>query len=146
MSLQLSELRVLLVDDQYESRKIIRAMMQNFGLTQSFEAASTDDALAFLAEARDMVDLMLTDIVMPGDDGLELFLRCRKNWPDLPTIVFSGATDAPTILRAKTYGVSAFLARPFSTRQLKSKIEAVLQRQKARPAGLRTGQAQAAIG
>lgn len=122
----LEELRIMVVDDQFASRQTIRAMLRMFGVTQTFEAASVADARAFLTDARDMVDVVITDIVMPGEDGLDLFKMCKENYPDLPVLVLSGAVDHKTVSRAKDLGVRAFLAKPFSGAQLQNKLSALI--------------------
>lgn len=126
MTVNLGELRILLVDDQPASRVTLRTMLRNIGVTQTYEAGNGREAIEFLSDARDFVDVVLTDLVMPEVDGVELFGHCRSSFGDLPVLLASGHCDRSALMRAKSAGVWAFLAKPFSLDQLKRKLTAVL--------------------
>jgi CheY-like chemotaxis protein len=79
---------VLLVDDEPGVRQLIRRMLERAGL-DVVEAGSGPEALAALEQGAVRIDLVLSDLIMPGQDGLELGRRIRLRWPALPVIYIS---------------------------------------------------------
>jgi CheY-like chemotaxis protein len=80
---------VLVVEDELFVRMMAVDALEDAGYT-TIEAQDADQALILL-EVRDDIDLVFTDIKMPGAvDGLGLAMRVRERWPDLPVILTSG--------------------------------------------------------
>jgi DNA-binding response OmpR family regulator len=73
---------------------------------------------------------LLSDIVMPGIDGLELAARIRDERPTTPALLISGKTAAELVQGNALFD---FLAKPFVPAQLKAKIEGILNRMAAEP-------------
>jgi CheY-like chemotaxis protein len=72
------------------------------------------------------VDLLVTDLIMPEQDGLETILHVRRYFPNLKVVAISGAS--PTYLRvARALGARAVLLKPFSAGDLVGTVECVLQ-------------------
>lgn len=95
-------LSILVVDDEEPVREMLGWMLGDAGHVVH-EASSGADALSFLHQQR--VDMVLSDINMPGMDGLELCSLVTAEWPDLPVLLISG--------RPPPAGVRAFIAKPF---------------------------------
>ena len=72
-------------------------------------AGSAEDAID--QEVWAGCDLLLTDVSLPGVDGLELAARARRERPDLPVVVVSASVDPATVRRAKEVGVRAYLSK-----------------------------------
>jgi two-component system cell cycle sensor histidine kinase/response regulator CckA len=90
--------------------------------------SSGDEALAAIAAGKN-VDLVVSDLVMPGIGGRELVDRLRSTHPALPVLYVSGyAADGPPVLEGDTR--VGFLAKPFTALQLLTSVRSVL------PAGL----------
>lgn len=123
---QLEELRVLIVEDQHEARQMVRHMLMEFGITQIYEAANGREALNFMDEAFDLVNFIICDWNMPEMSGIELLRQMRSVYCDLPFLMITGRGDKASVLEAKIGGVSAYIAKPFSTDQLEAKMR-VLQ-------------------
>ncbi|MFD1610480.1 PAS domain S-box protein [Sphingomonas tabacisoli] len=83
-------LRVLLVEDNERVRDFARHLLDDLGCTV-LNAANGEEALAILQQER--VDLVFTDVVMPGLSGVELAKRLRDTHPNLPVILTSGYSD-----------------------------------------------------
>jgi CheY-like chemotaxis protein len=81
---------VLVVEDNHQVRDVAVAMIEDSGL-EVLDAACGDDALAIIA-ARPDIDLMLSDVVMPGMNGPELAARALTLRPDLKVLFASGYT------------------------------------------------------
>ncbi len=96
-------LSILVVDDEQPIRELLRWMLGDAGHVVH-EAAEAFEALAFL-RSKAPVDIILSDINMPGMDGLELSRRIEAEWPQLPVLLISG--------RPPPAGVRSFIAKPF---------------------------------
>jgi CheY-like chemotaxis protein len=102
--------RILVVDDDDLVRGVLRDMLELAG-HEVYEAQNGAEALARLRHSG--VDLMLTDLVMPDCDGIEVLRKVREDYPDLPVLAMSGAQSASVYLSAaKALGAGAVLAKP----------------------------------
>ena len=112
-----SPMTVLLAEDAEQLRHVVRRMLERSGISV-IGAASGEDALAQLEQGVPRVDLLITDVVMPGMSGQDLAGRVAALVPDVRVLYLSGYTDAASIdLRGP--GVrSGFLAKPFTREQL----------------------------
>jgi two-component system, cell cycle sensor histidine kinase and response regulator CckA len=100
---------VLVVDDDEGLRTLVRSMLR-LGGYEVLSASDAEEALA-LAEAHEgTLDLLLTDIIMPGLQGPELAQRLQAAYPTLRVLLMTGATSAPPMALRKPFGVSALLA------------------------------------
>ena len=120
-----STIRALVVDDQLTMRALVRAGLQQIGMTDIREAADGEAGLRVLLEKP--AHLVVTDFNMPKLDGLGL-LRAIRSHPPLRTtavIMLTGRADAELVQRAVQYGVNNYLVKPFTVATLKEKIEAV---------------------
>jgi two-component system cell cycle sensor histidine kinase/response regulator CckA len=103
---------VLVVDDEQGLRDLVCRTLQAEGYS-TMEAAHGVEALDIIETAADPVDLVITDVVMPGMDGRELGRRLSQRWPDLP-ILYISAYDVNDIFRRGSPRTSApFLQKPF---------------------------------
>ena len=104
------EPRVWLVDDDASIRWVLERALRGAGmLTQAFTAA--DPALAALGS--DAPDVLITDVRMAGQSGIELLRRVRANHPGLPVIVMTAHSDLDTALAAYAGGAFEYLPKPF---------------------------------
>ncbi len=115
--------RVLFVDDDEMLRN---ANLQTLGLAalQATACASAAEALAVLDA--DFPGVVVTDVRMPGMDGLELFGRLHEMDPDLPVILITGHGDVPMAVAAMQAGAWDFLTKPFSADQLVASVRRAL--------------------
>lgn len=103
------ENRVLLVDDEEGIRKILRLSLMESGYDVQV-AASGEEALAlFEKEHRSIV---LTDIKMPGMDGLVLLQKIKQQSPDTEVIMITGHGDMELAVRSLQYDASDFITKP----------------------------------
>lgn len=99
---------VAVVDDDEAVREALCELLMVAGL----DCTAFDGAPAFLAALTGDVDVLVTDIRMPGMTGIELLARLRTVAPDLPAIVLSSVTDAHDRSRALELGARAWLTKP----------------------------------
>lgn len=116
---------VLLVEDEDAVRAFAARALRNKGYTV-IEAASGDQALALPADQLERVELLISDVVMPGLDGPSLAAELRRRRPDLKILFISGyAEDSLRSNMAKSPHVN-FLPKPFSLSQLAGKVKEVM--------------------
>lgn len=119
----MSKLRILVVDDEQDICTIAQILLEDSG----YEVVAVESA----AQAVDMLektgfDLVLTDMLMPEMDGVELITAIRRLNPDQRITAMSGGGHAPkeSYLRiAAMYGVNSVLAKPFNRVQLLAALE-----------------------
>lgn len=118
-------IRVAFIDDEAEIR---RATAQSLSLA-GLEAILFDSGEAALAAiGSDFDGVVISDIRMPGIDGLELFRRLSERDPDLPVILISGHSDIATAVAAVQRGAYDFLAKPFQPDRLIATAKRALEK------------------
>lgn len=119
---------VVFVDDEPKVCDVVRKTLERAGMSvRCF--SGTDDCLAHLLEGR--CDLLITDVKMPGKDGIELLKEARKHLPWLPVIVVTGCGDVPTAVRALKSGAVDFIEKPLERDAFLGTIKALLERNTA---------------
>jgi FixJ family two-component response regulator len=116
---------IAIVDDDEAVREALCDLLQVEGLS----GRTFDSAAAFLADyAPDRFDCLVTDIRMPGIDGIELQQRLRALGSTLPVIVITSATDQVTRTRALAGGAAAYLAKPVTDKIFLGQLRSALRR------------------
>ena len=116
---------VLVVDDEEGLRGIVCRTLRDQGYG-TLEASHGAEALEVLEKASEAVDLVVTDVVMPGMDGRELGRRLTQRWPKLP-ILYISAYDVNDIFRRGSPRNSApFLQKPFPPEGLITSVRQLL--------------------
>ncbi len=111
--------RILVVDDEAGAREGLRRLLQAWGY-DSDTAGSADEALGRIEH--DPPTAVITDMVMPGIDGLE-FVRRLKDQYSIPVIVFSGQGTIEAAVEAVKLGAQDFLEKPVEPAKLKILLE-----------------------
>lgn len=120
-------IRIALADDQALVRAGLRALLQQQGITIAFEADGGEALLDSLA--RESVDVVLSDIRMPGVDGIEALLRLRARGDLTPVLLLTTFDDADLLLRATEAGAQGFLLKDAAPEDLREAIERVARGQ-----------------
>ncbi|HVF61797.1 MAG TPA: ATP-binding protein [Thermoanaerobaculia bacterium] len=116
---------VLLVEDDAALRRLTRTILQGKGY-RVLEAGSAAAALEEVAQHPEGIDLLLTDVVMPGLNGPDLARRLRSLRPEVRILFMSGYSDG-AVLRPGVLGPgTAFLGKPFRADALAHKVREVL--------------------
>jgi len=133
-SAALAELRFLVVEDQGFQLWIIGKMLEDLGARYVFTAADGASALQVLSEREPAVDIVITDVDMPGMDGME-FMRHLAAGDDAPALIVASALDArllggiETMARAYNLRVLGVIAKPVTAK----KLEALIAKYDAKP-------------
>jgi len=114
---------VLIVEDEKELREMLKTSLLRRKINV-FEAVNGKDAIAHFKPS--ITDLVITDIIMPEEDGLKVIMKLRELKPGIKIIAISGGGKAGPgsyLKLAKALGADAVFSKPFSINDLISKIE-----------------------
>ncbi len=126
--LDLSALRVLAIDDNGFSRRLVTAALRSLNIHQVAEAENAMDGISILrAFAPDMI---VVDWVMPEIDGLQFAKQVRTdksgNFRFLPIIMTTSYSEIWRVQQARDVGINEFVVKPFSARTLYTKIKTII--------------------
>ncbi len=120
-----SQPNILIVDDEEHIRKIMSIMLGKHGY-QCRTAASGEEALALIG--RESFDAVLTDLKMPGIDGLELLARLKADYPELVVVMVTAFASMDTAIQAMKAGAYDYVAKPFKEDEVVLILEKALER------------------
>ena len=123
---------ILLVDDDPDLLKLISLRLTSAGYRVR-TADSGETALAQIAVHRPAT--VITDLRMPGIDGLQLFEAIHRQHPALPVIILTAHGTIPDAVSATQRGVFGFLTKPFDSQDLLQKVAAALELSGSEPVG-----------
>ena len=119
-------IRLLLVDDDVRLRELLTRYLteQGFSITAVLDATGVDKALS-----RMPYDLIILDLMLPGEDGLSLCSRLRAEGRTIPLLMLTAKGDEADRIAGLELGADDYLAKPFNPRELVARINAILLRQ-----------------
>jgi PleD family two-component response regulator len=130
MVYKLENAKILIVDDMKPMLSLLESLLHTFGFTEIYTAQ--DGESAFNIFCKYSHDLIITDWVMEPMNGLELIKKIRKDQfsPNkyVPVIIMSGFSARVRVEAARDQGVTEFLVKPFTARDLYSRIEHVIEK------------------
>src|SRR5512140_330734 len=121
--------RVLVVDDERFFQELFREVLTAAGLHPR-TAGSAEEALQLLGDEH--FDLLLTDVVMPGMDGIALVKEAKRRDPDVEAIAVTGHEDVRLAVQAMKAGCADFLTKPVDRDELLQVVERALSRVRLR--------------
>jgi len=117
--------RILVVDDDQRLRELV----VRYFTEQGFEARAVPDASAMDKQlARERYDLIVLDLMLPGEDGLSICRRLRGGGENMPIIMLTAKGDDVDRIVGLEVGADDYLPKPFNPRELLARIQAVLRR------------------
>jgi two-component system chemotaxis response regulator CheY len=123
-----SDLQILLVDDDECSREVLRALLEEIGVSKVEEANAGDQGLEKLKSEHAGFDAVLCDWNMPGMSGLDVLKSVRANdkYTKLPFIMVTGMGDVQNIQEAIQHGVSDYVVKPIDLSTLELKLNKIV--------------------
>ena len=118
-------LKVLVVDDEARMRKLVRDFLTVKGFLV-VEAGDGEEAIDIFFEQKDIA-LILLDVMMPKMDGWEVCRTIRK-YSQVPIIMLTAREEEQDELQGFSLGVDEYISKPFSTKILVARVEAILRR------------------
>jgi two-component system OmpR family response regulator len=129
---------ILIVDDDAEIRSLLGKYLVKNGLRVT---AVADGRAMWQALEPGRIDLIVLDLMLPGDDGLTLCRNLRAK-SDVPVIMLTARGEETDRIVGLEMGADDYLAKPFSPRELLARIKAILRRARTLPANLQPDDAQ----
>lgn len=117
--------RIILADDEQATRDLVRRGLESDGHTVAVMAGGLD-ALEALSAPGSEYELLVTDVNMPGIDGVELARRALALRPDLRVLLMSGLIEHLERAAALPASKRATISKPFSLDQMRATVRAVL--------------------
>ena len=118
--------RILVVDDENGPRQALRMLLKEEH--DVFLASSVAAALSFLET--DTVDIVITDLRMPQQTGVDLLREVKTLYNQIEVIILTGYGELNTAMEAIEYGAYAYLEKPFDSRVMLTKVEACLDKKR----------------
>ena len=124
-------MRALIVDDSPVMRKVVERALRHAGieLSEVLQAGNGTEALEVLRN-NDPPDLIISDINMPGMDGLQFLeqRRAEELAPGVPIFMITTESSAPLVLRAIAAGARGYICKPFTPEQIRTRVVPLLIR------------------
>jgi putative nucleotidyltransferase with HDIG domain len=126
--------KILVVDDEHMIRNLCSHILSD----ERYQVTTVSNGAAALEELeRSSADLLITDIKMPGMDGLELFERVKGMSQDIVTVFITGHGTLDTAIESLMRGVDGFVLKPFTQEELVSAVERAISRSRLKKENIR---------
>ncbi len=125
--------RIFFVDDEPAVRLVVRKTLERVGANVTCFGCA-DDCLACLESAQ--CDLLITDVKMPGKDGIELLRAVKTRVPWLPVLVVTGFGDVPMAVKALKLGAADFVEKPLDREAFLKTVQTLLAQANPATSGL----------
>ncbi|MEM6811728.1 MAG: response regulator [Pseudomonadota bacterium] len=129
MAYQFSDVQILVVEDMLPILGLTKSVLQVFGFKNLVSAKNGEEAFKVFCEHNP--DLVITDWIMEPMDGLELIDQIRENPkspnPYVPIILMTGYSNRVRVESARDQGVTEFLAKPYTARDLYNRIVQIIE-------------------
>ena len=122
----MSDITVLVVDDEARMRKLIKDFLMQKGYS-ILEAGDGEEALKIFAENQNKIKLILLDVMMPKLDGWSVLRQIRQD-SKVPIIMLTARGEEQDELFGFELGVDEYISKPFSPKILVARVEAILKR------------------
>lgn len=119
--------RVVIVDDEPRLRQVLVRLMSRDG----FECIDVADGRAALAAMEQhAAPLLLSDLRMPGMDGVELLRRVRDRWPDTAVVMITAVADVEVAVSCLALGALDYLTKPFHLEEVRARVRQALEKRR----------------
>lgn len=122
----MEQTRILLVDDESSILKILQRIVKRVG-GECVTACSAEEARQALQ--RESFDLLLSDLYLPGESGMDLIKWVQEHFPNIGVIMISGEDDADVAVKALAMGAYGYIIKPFKVNEIVINISNALRRQ-----------------
>src|SRR5438270_6094873 len=117
-------MKILIIEDEANIIQVIRIYLEQAG----YSVISASDGIAGLElHAREHPELVILDLMLPGLEGMEVCRRIR-NWANTPILMLTARQGEEDRIQGLELGADDYLVKPFSPRELVSRVKAILRR------------------
>ncbi|MCI5151335.1 MAG: sigma-54-dependent Fis family transcriptional regulator, partial [Candidatus Electrothrix sp. MAN1_4] len=117
--------RILIVDDELSMRDFLKILFETEGYDVN---VAPDAAKALDLAVKNPFDIVITDIRMPGMNGLELLTELKQRFPDLPVVMITAYASPDDAVQAMRQGAFDYITKPFHVDEIKKVIRTAVQR------------------
>ena len=118
--MRLKKENILIVDDNYDMLELIQRNLKALNF-HTYKASSVTEAIDILKYSS--IDLLITDLQMPGINGIELIKYVQEHFPKIPKLVITGFPSVDSAIDAVKAGAVDYLAKPFTNEELKKAVK-----------------------
>jgi len=115
--------RILVIDDDAVACEFLQEVL----LRDGYDVSAFTSALTALEQNLSAYDLLMSDIRMPGMDGLQFLSEVQKKWPNLPVILMTAYGSLETTMEAISLGAWDYISKPFSPEDCRALVKKVLE-------------------
>ena len=115
--------RILVIDDDAVACEFLQEAL----LRDGYEVIAYTSALEALQQDLSQYDLLMSDIRMPGMDGLQFLSQVHKKWPNLPVILMTAYGSLETTMEAISLGAWDYISKPFSPDDCRAIVKKVFE-------------------
>ena len=126
---------ILVVEDEPAVRQLVVRILRRAGYT-TLEAGSAAEVEALIEARGPLLDLLLTDVGLPGGGGRVVAVLARRRQPELPVIFMSGYTQESDVFDGSGAEDTEFLSKPFTADELLALVQAVMDRRQGSQGGV----------
>lgn len=109
---------ILVVDDSYYMRTILKNILEDAGFNVVNEAASGLDAIKCTNEEQGNLDLVTLDLILPDNSGLDILKKIKEKFPEQKVVVVSAVGQSSIINEAIKLGANAYIIKPFDEKKV----------------------------
>src|SRR5688572_12764731 len=125
MKQQIENINILIVDDSPETIELIKRNLESVGY-HIYSSSNVQSAVKLLDSVH--IDLVITDLRMPGENGMALVRHVAENFKDIGTLVITGFPSIQGAVESIKIGADEYLVKPFTDDELFKSVERVLNK------------------
>jgi len=129
--IDMTKLRVLVIDDRAFTREIIETVLFELGISNVTQAVNGVDALSKFSTIDANFDVVICDLEMPNMNGFEFVKQLRENThlpcTNVPVLIVTSHSDENSVQRAVEAGIHGYLVKPVSKQELEKRISAAIR-------------------
>jgi CheY-like chemotaxis protein len=117
---------ILVIDDDIEMRRILRKLLEREGY-QVLEASDGDEGIKLYQ--KNQIELIITDLLMPGKEGIETIIQLKQDFPDIKIIAMSGGGQIESefyLECAKSFGAEYTFVKPINRKKLLTAVKELI--------------------
>jgi sigma-B regulation protein RsbU (phosphoserine phosphatase) len=126
---------IVFVDDEANILSALRRELHGWAAKAGLGIAtysSAKEALAFLESDHSRVAILVSDLRMPEMKGSDLLLAAKARWPEIPTILLSGYSEAGELMKAVKAGIMSYILKPWDSDYLRAELDKALELRRVR--------------
>lgn len=126
--MRFDDLRIVLIEDDINVKMTIKYMLEELPCREVIDFNDALEALKYLDDHINGIDMILCDWNMPKKSGLELLREVRQAKPNIPFIMVTARSDKESVMLAKEGKITAYICKPVTFDELQTKIKVIMNK------------------